>query len=86
MINTSIKLFLWGLLLWPMFINIVGVISPLRAIHVLHDGSRSEEFIHNVLIGISSFMEILMLFLGGIILLGVFDSTSASEEHPSSAK
>ena len=141
MVKTSIKLFLWGLLLWPIFINIVGVISPLWAIHVLHDGSRSEdllgffqkyvplvsilfassllflskvdsrlwiktscwiasiiymscsiygllsmeEFIYFVLIGISSFMEILMLFLGGIILLGIFDSTNASEEHASSA-
>ena len=45
MVQKSLKLFLLGLLLWPVFINLIGSISPLWAILVLGDGMRSNELL-----------------------------------------
>ena len=129
MVQKSLKLFLLGLLLWPVLITLAGVISPFWAMFILEDGTRSnellrffqplvplvsivfamsllflstvdlrlwikiscwiasiiyvgcsiygffpeEEIIYFVLIGTSYFLEILMLFLGGIILLRIFN-------------
>ena len=131
MVQKSLKLFLLGLLLWPVFINLVGSISPFWAMFFLDDpmGMRSKELlrffqplvplvsiifamsliflskadsrlwikiscwiaaiiyvgcsiygffpeekiIFFVLSGISYYLEILMLFLGGIILLRIFN-------------
>jgi len=140
MASRSLKLFLWGLILWPIFINVIGAISPLWAIYVFEDGGRSNElllffqkyvplvsvlfalsllflskvdnrywikiscwlasivyvgcsiygffpmenFVYFVLSGTSYFMEILMLFLGGIILLRFFNSIEVSDDHDSS--
>jgi len=129
-VQKSLKLFLLGLLLWPVFINLVGSISPFWAIFILGDGMRShellnffqplvplvsiifamsliflskadsrnwikiscwvaaiiyvgcsiygffpeEEIIYFMLSGTSYFLETLMLFLGGIILLRIFNN------------
>ena len=133
MVQKSLKLFLLGLLLWPVFINLVGSISPFWAMFILEDGMRSnellrffqpyvplvsiifaisliflskvdirlwikiscwiasiiyvgcsiygffpeEEIIYFVLSGISYYLEILMLFLGGIILLRIFNDLTS---------
>ena len=112
MVQKSLKLFLLGLLLWPVLINLVGFISlfwvPLVSIifamsliflstvdirlwikiscwiaSIIYVGCSTyvstyvffpeEEKILFVLIDINYYIEILMLFLGGIILLRVFN-------------
>jgi hypothetical protein len=140
-VQKSLKLFLLGLLLWPVLINLVGFISPFWAMFILGDGMRSnellkffqplvplvsivfamsliflstvdsrnwikiscwvaaiiyvgcsiygffpeEELMYFVLSGVSYYLEILMLFLGGIILLRIFNNLTkidGSENSP----
>lgn len=121
----SLKLFLWGLLLWPVLINIIGFFSALMdndegtGLDFLHMVQMyfplfsvffsmslltlvridernwvkilswmsatvyvgcsvygffpKEEVIYILTSAISSIMEIAMLFLGGIILLNIFN-------------
>ena len=45
MIRKALKLFLLGMLLWPVLINVIGFVSPFWAILVLKDGSRSDELL-----------------------------------------
>ena len=129
MVQKSLKLFLLGLLLWPVLINLVGFISPFWSIFILEDRMGSdellkffqplvplvsiifamslillstvdnrlwtkiscwiasiiyvgcsiygffpeEEIIYFMLSVTSYSLEILMLFLGGIILLRIFN-------------
>ena len=137
MVQKSLKLFLLGLLLWLIFINLVGFISPFWAMFILEDGMRSnellrffqpfvplvsiifamsliflstvdsrfwikiacwvasilyvgcsvhgflpeEELIYYVLIETSYYLEILMLFLGGIILLRIFNNLTGFDRN-----
>jgi hypothetical protein len=140
-VQKSLKLFLLGLLLWPVLINLVGFISPFWAMFILGDGMWSnellkffqplvplvsivfamsliflstvdsrnwikiscwvaaiiyvgcsiygffpeEELMYFVLSGVSYYLEILMLFLGGIILLRIFNNLTkidGSENSP----
>jgi len=136
-VQKSLKLFLLGLLLWLVFINLVGFISPFWAIFILEDGMRSnellrffqpfvplvsiifamsliflstvdsrlwikiacwvasilyvgssihgflpeEKLIYYVLIETSYYLEILMLFLGGIILLRIFNNLTGLDSN-----
>ncbi len=41
MVQKSLKLFLLGLLLWLIFINLVGFINPFWAMFILENGMRS---------------------------------------------
>jgi hypothetical protein len=45
MVQKALKLFLLGLLLWPVLINLVGFVSPLWGLFVLGDGTRSNELL-----------------------------------------
>ncbi len=38
MVQKALKLFLLGLLLWPVLINLVGFVSPFWGLFVLGDG------------------------------------------------
>lgn len=42
MVKNSIRLFIFGLLMWPMFMMIVGWVSPYWAIYVLDDPENSQ--------------------------------------------
>ena len=137
MLQKALKLFLLGLLLWPVLINLIGFISPIWAIYVLEDeyGMRSselvnffqpyvplisilfsaslillsqvdgrfwmktccwvvsliytgcsiygflppEELLHYLLTTASFSMEIVMLFLGGLMLLRIFGELTTPE-------
>ncbi len=135
MLQIALKLFLLGILLWPVLINLIGFISPLWAMFVLEDGMRSQELLNSFqpyvplvsilfsisllllshvdgrlwmkiccwgvsiiysassiygflpqeeplhyLLSTTSFsMEIVMLFLGGLILLRIFGELTAPE-------
>jgi O-antigen/teichoic acid export membrane protein len=137
LVQKSLKLFLLGLLLWPVFINLIGFISPFWAIFILEDGTRSDELLRffqpyvplvsiifamsliflskvdsrlwikitcwvasifyvacsirgffpeeeltsYLLIETSYYLEILMLFLGVIILLRIFNNLTGFDRN-----
>ena len=70
MLSKALKLFLWGLILWPILINLVGFISPFWALYVLDDGTRSDELLRffQPLVPLVS-----VVFAASLVLLGKVD-------------
>ena len=70
MIRNALKLFLTGILLGPVLINLIGLVSPFWAIFVLEDGSRSDE----LLTLFQPFVPLVsILFSISLVLLGQVD-------------
>ena len=70
MTRNALKLFLLGMLLWPILVNVVGFLSPLWAILVLQDGSRSDE----LLVLVQPYVPLAsVLFSASLVMLSLVD-------------